>query len=85
MFQDEICISLKTSTPEIQANYFAAEFLITDYNFLELAAEDYTYSQIACTLGVHTELAMIKAQLLNSKGHKLNIPYIPHSNFLGKI
>lgn len=85
MFQDEMCVSLKTSTPEIQANYFAAEFLIPDYSFLELAAEDYTYSQIACTIGVHTELAMIKAQLLNSRGHKLNIPYIPHSNFLGKI
>lgn len=48
-------------------------------------AENYTYSQIACALGVHTELAMIKAQLLNSRGHKLNIPYIPRSNFLEKI
>jgi Zn-dependent peptidase ImmA (M78 family) len=85
MFQDEMCVSLKTSTPEIESNYFAAEFLISDDNFLELAAEDYTYSQIACTLGVHTELAMIKAQLLNNRGHKLNVPYIPNSNFLGKI
>lgn len=85
MFQDEMCVSLKTSTPEIQANYFAAELLIPDYNFLELASEDYSYPQIAAALGVHIELAMIKAQLLNSRGHKLNIPYIPNSNFLGKI
>lgn len=85
MFQDEMCVSLKASTPEIKSNYFAAEFLISDDNLLELVAEDYTYSQIACTLGVHTELTMIKAHILNSRGHKLNIPYIPHSNFLKKI
>lgn len=28
---------------------------------------------------------MIKAHLLNGREHKLNIPYIPHDNFLGKI
>lgn len=73
------------SSVAASANYFAAAFLIPDYNFLELSAEDYTYSQITCTIGVHTELAMIKTQLLNSRGHKLNVPYIAHSNFLGKI
>ncbi|MGV8983886.1 ImmA/IrrE family metallo-endopeptidase, partial [Clostridium sp.] len=85
MFQDEACVSLKTSTPEIQANYFAAELLMPDDKFLELVEQDYTYAQIACTLGVHTELALIKAQLLNSKGHNLNVPYVPGANFLGKI
>jgi len=85
MFQDEMCVSLKTSMPEIQANYFAAELLIPDDKFLELVAEEYTYSQLACTLGVNTELAIIKAQLLNSRGHNLNVPYVPGANFLGKI
>lgn len=85
MFQDELCVSLKTTTPEIEANYFAAEFLISDTDMLELSTDSFTYNQIASTLGVHTELAMIKAQLLNSKGHKLNIPYVPKANFLGKI
>ena len=85
MFEEEMCVSLKTTTPEIQANYFAAELLIPDDKFLELLAYDYTYSQIACNLGVHTELVMIKAQLLNSRGHKLNLPYVPRANFLGKI
>ena len=85
MFQDELCVSLKTSKPEIEANYFAAELLIPDDKFLELVAEEYTYSQIACTLGVHTDLAIIKAQLLNNRGHNLNVPYVPGANFLGKI
>ncbi|KZL93940.1 ImmA/IrrE family metallo-endopeptidase [Clostridium magnum] len=85
MFQDKLCVSLKTSTPEIQANYFAAEFLISDNNFFELASEKCTYDQIASLLGVHTELAMIKAQILNSRGYKLNVPFVPQANFLGKI
>ncbi|MGH4137759.1 ImmA/IrrE family metallo-endopeptidase [Clostridium sp.] len=85
MFQDEVCISLKSSIPEIQANYFAAELLMPDDTFLELVAQDYTYSQIACALNVHTELTIIKAQLLNNRGHKLNLPYVPGANFLGKI
>ena len=85
MFEEEMCVSLKTTTPEIQANYFAAELLISDDKFLELLSYDYTYSQIACNLGVHTELVMIKAQLLNGRGHKLNLPYVPGANFLGKI
>ena len=85
MFQDEMCVSLKTSTPEVEANYFAAELLIPDNRFLELSVDNYTYDQIGGELGVHSELALIKAQLLNSRGHNLNIPYVPQSNFLGKI
>lgn len=69
MFQDEMCVSLKTSTSEIEANYFATEFLISDDKFLELAYENCTYNQIAYTLRVHKELAMINARLLNSKGY----------------
>ena len=85
MFQDEMCVSSKASTPEREANYFAAEFLIPDGDFFDLVAENYTYTQIASLLGVHTELAIIKAQILNNRGHKLNIPYTPLANFLGKI
>ena len=85
LFQEELCVSLKTSKPEIESNYLAAEILLPDDKFLELAAYDYTYAQIACTLGAHTELAIIKAQILNSRGHKLNLPYVPGANFLGKI
>lgn len=80
-----MCVSLKTTTPEIEANYFAAEFLITDNSFLELATDGYTYSDIACILRVHKELVMIKAHILNSRGYNFNIPYIPHANFLGKV
>lgn len=76
---------MKTSTHKIQSNYFAAEFLIPDNNFFELAVEKYTYDHLASVLGVYIKLAMIKAQILNNRGYKLNGPYIPQSNFLGKI
>ncbi|WP_207642161.1 hypothetical protein [Clostridium sp. DMHC 10] len=50
---------MKTSAPEIQANYFAsAEFLIPDNNFFKLAVEKYTYDHIASVIGMHTELAI---------------------------
>ena len=84
-FQDEMCVSLKNSTPEIEANYFAAELLIPDEQFFESLDEESTYNSLASKLGVHAELLMIKAQLLNSRGHNINIPYVPQSNFLGKI
>lgn len=82
MFKDEMCISLKTATPEIESNYFAAELLIPDDRFFELAGENATYEHLAYELEVHKELVMIKARLLNARGHKLNIPYIPNANFL---
>lgn len=85
MFQDETCVSLKTSIPEIQANYSAAELLMADDKFLDLVAQDYAYSQIACSVRVHKDLAIIKAQLLNSRGHNLSVPYVPGADFWGKI
>jgi len=57
MLQDELCVSFKASTPETESNFF------------DLAAESYTYKQIASMLGVHTELTMIKSQLLNIRVH----------------
>lgn len=80
-----MCISLKTSPPEIEANYLAAEILISDNKFIELSFENYTFVQIASEIGVLPELVMIKAHLLNCRGYKLNVPYIPQANFLGKV
>lgn len=83
MFQDELCISSKTSIPEIEANYFAAELLIKDKDMLELLSYDYTYEQIAAELNAHTEIVIIKAMLLNKRGYELNVPYLPSVNYLG--
>lgn len=82
MFRDEMCISYKTSTQEIEANRFAAELLISDYDFLRLASNDYTCNEMALELSVHSELIMIKAQILNSKGNNFNIPCLKTANYL---
>lgn len=42
----------------------------------------YTYEQVASD--VHEELAVIKGTILYRQGHKLNIPYVPKSTYLGK-
>lgn len=85
LFKDELCVSMKTYTPELEANYFAAELLIYDNDFLKLTTNGYTYEEIAKILEVHTELVLIKAQLLNGRGHKLNVPYLPSANFLNRV
>lgn len=83
VFQDEFCISRKSSILEVEANIFAAEFLISDEDILELMSYGYTYNQIAADLKVHTELVIIKAKSLNKRGHALNIPYLCSLNYLG--
>ncbi|NMM65823.1 hypothetical protein HBE96_24915 [Clostridium sp. P21] len=47
--------------------------------------ENYLLANIATILVAHTELAMIKAQILNNRGYKLNVLYVPQANFLEKV
>ncbi len=69
---------------EREANLFAAHLLIPSSDFLDLASSQCTYAQIAAGLNVHEELAIIKGTILNRQGHRLNIPYLPSSTYLGK-
>lgn len=69
---------------ELEANFFTAQLLIDDEDFFDYASMGYTAGQMAAELNVHEELIIIKATILNKQGHKLNIPYIPDSNYLGK-
>ncbi|GAA0735233.1 ImmA/IrrE family metallo-endopeptidase [Clostridium oceanicum] len=84
MFQDNLYTTFKTSTKEIEANFFAAELLIKTDTFLDLASKNFTYKQIACALEVSTELVLIKAQFLKKNGYKIKVPFVPEANFLGK-
>lgn len=70
------------SKPEIEANVFAANFIIEDED-VELSAFDgYTTQQLASDLCVPHELLLIKIMDMNSRGYSFNLPYIPKSNFL---
>lgn len=68
---------------EREANLFSAQLLVSDRDFIECSNSFRTYSQVAAELHIHEELAIIKGIILNSKGHKLNIPYDPKSTYLG--
>jgi len=69
---------------EREANYFAAQLLIDNNDFLAYANIQYTYTQIAAELNVHEELVIIKGAILNRQGHKVNISYEPAAGYLGQ-
>ena len=71
-----------SSKLEIEANIFAANFIISDEEVMENAGYGYTTEQAAKALCVPHEVLLIKLNDMNSRGCKLNIPYIPESGFL---
>ena len=71
-----------TAKHEKQANFFAANLLISDEDMLSLGEEGYTIDEIAAQLGVHSYTAMIKARDMQLRGIGVNVPYIPPAGFL---
>ena len=71
-----------SSKLEIEANIFAANFIISDEEVMENVGYGYTIEQTAKVLCVPHEVLLIKLNDMNSRGCKLNIPYIPKSSFL---
>lgn len=67
---------------EKEANLFSAQLLIPDHDFIDCSNTYNTYSEIASSLNVHEELAIIKGGILNKQGLELKIPYHPKSNYL---
>ena len=73
-----------TSTPEREANIFAANILLDDNDVEELARLQYTSQQIAMELCVPEEMLIIKMIDMNERGYRFRIPYIPRADFLGR-
>lgn len=73
-----------TAKPEMEANIFAANILISDDNVEMLAEDNYTSEQIANILKVPHQLLLIKMKDMNSRGYKFNVAYIPRGDFLGR-
>ncbi len=71
------------SRPEMEANIFAANLLITDKEVMGYAEDGYTTEEMAKNLYVPYPLALIKINDMNNRGYELNIPYIPKAEFLG--
>ncbi len=73
------------SKPEMEANIFAANLLITDKEVIGYGEEGYTAEEMAKTLYVPYPLALIKINDMIKRGYELNIPYIPRAEFLGTM
>lgn len=71
-----------SSKLEIEANIFAANFIISDEDVMNNISYGYTSEQAAKSLCVPHEMLLIKLNDMNTRGCKLNIPYIPKSDFL---
>lgn len=63
-----------TSKPEIEANTFAANLLVSDDSFISLACEGYTADCIAKMLSVTTDLLEIKISDMKKRGFPINLP-----------
>jgi len=67
---------------EMEANQFAANILVPEDDFFELASYGYTDEQIAAALNIRVELVRIKSELLRQSGIQLRIHDIPNYDFL---
>lgn len=73
------------STPEYEANAFAAHLLIDDRELLENLRQGYDVAQLASMMGTNINLMLIKLNELNRMGWQLNLPYVPHGDFLKNL
>lgn len=75
-----------SSRPEMEANTFAANLLITDNALLSAAEEtEYTTAGLAKLLCVPHQLLLIKMRDMNKRGYEFNLDYIPQGSFLADI
>ncbi len=75
----------KTNECEREANFFAAELLLTDSDMYEALYECSTYYEIAQRLYVPAELADLKLQIMEHKGCDLHAPRETAADFMGKL
>ena len=73
------------SKPEMEANIFAANLLITDKEVIGYGEDGFTAEEMAKDLFVPYPLALIKINDMIKRGYELNIPYVPKAEFLGTI
>ena len=77
------CVVLSGSNPqELEANVFAAEFLIDDNMVLESIKEGRDFYTMASELCVPPEMLDFKLRIMQKQGHPIVAPYIAKSDFL---
>lgn len=67
---------------ELEANIFAAEYMVSDEDFFEVVSQGMDVFCAASTLEVPPELLDFKLQILEREGYQLNAPRFSKSDFL---
>ena len=52
---------------------------------IDLMKQDYNVVQLSAAMGTNINLMLIKLNELNRMGWQLNLPYVPHSDFLKNV
>ncbi len=70
---------------EYEANAFAAHLRIDDDELIEYLREGYDVVQLSSMMSTNINLMLIKLNEMNRMGWRLNLPYVPHSDFLKNV
>lgn len=70
---------------EYEANAFAAHVIIDDDELFYYAKQGYDVVQLSSVLETNINLMLIKLNEMNRMGWRLNLPYVPHSDFLKSV
>ena len=70
---------------EYEANAFSAHLRINNEELFELMGQGYDVVQLSSIMETNINLMLIKLNELNRMGCQLNLPYLPHSDFLKNI
>ncbi|SFP40998.1 protein of unknown function [Oscillibacter sp. PC13] len=70
---------------EYEANAFASHVIIDDDELIENMRQGYDVVQLSSIMGTNINLMLIKLNEMNRLGWNLNLPYVPHSDFLKNI
>ena len=82
--QEFVLFDIRNSM-EYEANAFAAHLRIDDDDLLQLMEQGCDVVQMASIMGTNVNLMLIKLNELNRMGWRLDLPYIPRSNFLRDV
>ena len=70
---------------EYEANAFASHLIIDDDELIDNLRQGYDVVQLSSIMGTNINLMLIKLNEMNRMGWNLNLPYVPHSDFLKNI
>lgn len=70
---------------EYEANAFAAHLMIDDDLLIDYMRQGYDVVKLSALMGTNINLLLVKLNEMNRMGWRLNIPYMPHSDFLKNV